>query len=112
MYCLTPHIIFQILKIINSKIKNTGAIEGAEVIQAYVGKPDSKVKRPLKELKGFEKIKLQPTEEAILTINIPVSSLAFYNESISDWEIETGEYILYVGNASDNILKELKITID
>ncbi|NNK81855.1 MAG: glycosyl hydrolase [Flavobacteriaceae bacterium] len=97
--------------LINCKIKNIGKVEGAEVIQVYVGKPNSKVKRALKELKGFDKIKLQSGEETISNIKIPVNSLAFYNETFSDWEVEKGEYIVYIGNASDNILKELKIVI-
>jgi len=69
------------------------------------------VKRALKELKGFQKTNLKPSEESIINANIPVKSLAYYDETISDWNIEKGEYIVYIGNASDNISKKIKISI-
>jgi beta-glucosidase len=92
-------------------VNNTGGITGAEVVQVYIGKPKSKVKRALKELKGFKKTNLKPAENSIVHIDIPVSSLAFYDETISDWNLEKGDYIVYVGNASDNISKKMTITI-
>ena len=96
---------------ISCVVKNTGVVNGSEVVQVYVGKKNSKVKRALKELKGFEKISVLQGESKKIEIKIGVSKLAFYDEKKSDWNIEKGEYIVYVGNASDNISKELKITI-
>tara|TARA_B110000444_G_scaffold162652_1_gene151994 strand:- start:1134 stop:3335 length:2202 start_codon:yes stop_codon:yes gene_type:complete len=96
---------------ISCDVKNTGNLEGKEVIQVYVGKKNSKVKRALKELKGFEKLSLLKGESKKINIFIEVDKLAFYDETISDWNIEKGEYIIYVGNASDNISKEIPITI-
>ena len=96
---------------VSCSLKNTGTINGSEVIQVYIGKPKSKVKRALKELKGFQKTNLKPSEESIINANIPVKSLAYYDETISDWNIEKGEYIVYIGNASDNISKKIKISI-
>jgi len=96
---------------ISCVVKNTGTVKGSEVVQVYIGKKNSKVKRALKELKGFEKISVLQGESKKIEIKIGVSKLAFYDEKKSDWNIEKGEYIVYVGNASDNISKELKITI-
>ena len=96
---------------VSCTVKNIGNIDGAEVIQVYVGKSKSKVKRALKELKGFQKIKLKSGEKSIVNIEIPVNSLAFYDETISDWNLEKGNYILYVGNASNNIFKKKTISI-
>ena len=96
---------------ISCVVKNTGDVNGSEVVQVYIGKKNSKVKRALKELKGFEKISVLQGESKKIEIKIGVSKLAFYDEKKSDWNIEKGEYIVYVGNASDNISKELKITI-
>jgi beta-glucosidase len=96
---------------ISCVIKNTGVVNGSEVVQVYIGKKNSKVKRALKELKGFEKISVLQGESKKIEIKIGVSKLAFYDEKKSVWDIEKGEYIVYVGNASDNISKELKITI-
>lgn len=92
-------------------VKNTGEIGGAEVVQVYIGKQKSKVDRALKELKGFEKVALANNEEHSVNIDINVSKLAFYNEEVSDWEIETGDYILYVGNSSDNIFSEISFKV-
>ena len=69
------------------------------------------MKRALKELKGFQKVTVEKNKSKTTNIQIPVSSLAFYDESISDWNLEKGEYIVYVGNASDNISKKIKIRI-
>jgi beta-glucosidase len=96
---------------VTCNISNTGAADGAEVIQVYVGKSTSKVNRALKELKGFDKIFLKKGETKTVSIKIDVEKLAFYDESISDWNIEEGDYEIYVGNASNNISKKLNITV-
>ncbi len=96
---------------VSCAVKNTGQVKGSEVIQVYVGKPESKVMRALKELKGFQKINLDPGEEATVNIDISVNSLSFYDESISDWNLEKGKYTLYVGNASNNIIDKEEISI-
>jgi len=101
----------EIIKV-DCTLKNTGKVAGAEVIQVYVGKPNSKVKRALKELKGFDKVFLKSGELKKVSLTINVSDLKYYDEKVSDWVLEKGEYIIYVGNASNHILKELKIRID
>jgi beta-glucosidase len=74
--------------------------------------PKSKVERAAKELKGFTKVYLARGNSQDFNIGIEVDKLAFYDESISDWNLETGKYVLYIGNASDNIVKEIKITVE
>lgn len=96
---------------VSSTLKNIGNSEGAEVVQVYVGKVNSKINRAVKELKGFKKVNLIPGETKKIDLKLDVDNLAFYDESISDWKIEKGDYIIYVGNASDAIAKEIKITI-
>ena len=97
--------------IINCKVKNIGEVNGKEVVQVYVGKYNSKVKRALKELKGFEKVSLTQGETKQINISIDAKDLAYYNEETSNWVVEKGDYIIYVGNGSKSISKELKITI-
>ena len=92
-------------------VSNIGNREGAEVIQLYVGKHKSKVKRALKELKGFSKVYLEKDEKKNVTISIDASELAYYNTDISDWSVEKGTYYLYVGNASNNITKKIKFDL-
>ena len=96
---------------VSCEVNNTGKFDGAEVIQVYIGKPKSKVKRALKELKGFKKVKLKSGATSNISIEIPVNSLAFYDETISDWNLEKGNYTIYVGNASNNIFEKITISI-
>jgi beta-glucosidase len=93
------------------KVSNTGKVDGAEVVQVYVGKVDSKVERAMKELKAFQKVTVSSGDKKAVKLIIDVDDLAFYDESISDWNLEKGTYEIYVGNASDNISETLKITI-
>lgn len=99
---------------INIKVKltNIGNMDGSEVVQVYIGKPESKVTRALKELKGFKKIFLRKSEHSIINIPINVASLSFYDASISNWNLEKGDYTIYIGNASNNISKKISITIE
>jgi len=101
-------------KTINVKatVSNTGDREGAEVVQVYVGKQDSKVLRAVKELKGFKKAKLAAGAKAEISVEIPVEKLAFWNEETKAWEVEKGKYNVYVGTASDNIAETIEISID
>lgn len=92
-------------------IKNTGNVAGKEVIQLYVSKKDSKIKRAEKELKGFAKVNLEKDDNKTATIQIPVKELAFYNVNSKSWEVEKGTYTLKIGNSSRNILLETKIEI-
>jgi beta-glucosidase len=96
---------------VNCSVKNTGKQDGKEVVQVYVGKVNSKIDRAKKELKGFKKVFVKNNQSEQIKIDIPISSLAFYNETDSDWEIEKGGYVIYIGNASDNIWEEISITI-
>jgi len=93
-------------------LKNTGTRGGAEVVQVYVGKTNSKVVRAVKELKGFKKTYLDAGNQKTETITLNVAELNFYDESISDWNLENGDYTIYVGTASDNILKRISIKIN
>ena len=96
---------------ISCTVKNTGKFEGKEVVQVYIGKVNSKVNRAKKELRGFKKVFVKVNKSEKTEIEIPVKNLAYYNEIDSNWEIEKGDYIIYVGNASNNILDKIIITI-
>ena len=97
---------------IRCTISNLGEVAGAEVVQIYIGKSKSMVKRATKELKGFKKIVIKKESTETIEISIAVADLAFYDETISDWNLEVGTYEIYVGNASDNISKKIKVTIE
>jgi beta-glucosidase len=97
--------------IISGTVSNKGNLDGAEVVQVYIGKLNSKVSRAEKELKGFEKVEVKKGENGTFKISIDTNSLSFYDESISDWNLEKGDYMIYIGNSSSNISKKIKITI-
>ena len=97
---------------VSMKIKNSGKMSGAEVAQVYIGKTGSKVERAVKELKGFKKVHLAEGETRQVEIEIAVADLAFFNEKTDGWEIEKGPYVVYVGNASDQMYKKIKILVD
>ena len=96
---------------ISYNIKNTSSVDGSEVVQVYIGKSKSKVERALKELKGFQKTTIKKGETENVSISINPKSLAFYDETISDWNLEKGDYYIYVGNSSDKIVKKIKISV-
>lgn len=96
---------------ITGTVSNTGDFDGAEVVQVYIGKPKSKVVRALKELKGFQKVFVEKGKSTEIKILIKCSDLSFYDESISNWSLEKGEYLIYIGNASNNITTIKKVLI-
>lgn len=96
---------------VSATVANTGNVDGKEVLQVYVGKDNSKVERAVKELKGFSKVEVQKGASVQTKVNIPIKSLAFFNEETHSWEVEKGDYTVFVGNASDNITAQLKLTV-
>ena len=92
-------------------LTNTGAREGAEVAQLYVSDPVCSVMRPVKELKGFKKVFLKPGESRRITLDIPVSSLAFYSEAQSQFVVEPGEFILQLGASTSDIKQKISIDV-
>ena len=92
-------------------LTNTGDREGAEVAQLYVSDPVCSVMRPVKELKGFKKVFLKPGESRRITLDIPVSSLAFYSEAQSQVVVEPGEFILQLGASTSDIKQKISIDV-
>ena len=84
-------------------VKNIGKRAGSEVVQLYIHDVKSSVDRPKKELKGFQKVYLQPGENKDVTITINKEALSFYDESSSSWKAEAGKFEALVGNSSDNL---------
>lgn len=84
------------------KVQNTGSKAGSEVVQLYVRDILASVSRPIIELKGFQKVELQPGESKTVTIEVPVKQLQFLNENM-DWTVEKGTYRIMIGNSSKNL---------
>ncbi|MBN2157083.1 MAG: glycoside hydrolase family 3 C-terminal domain-containing protein [Candidatus Lokiarchaeota archaeon] len=97
---------------IKINIKNIGMVSGAEVVQVYVSDVESSVDRPQNELVGFAKISLQPQEEKVLCIPVRIEDFAFWDVSIHDWKVESGEYRLRIGSSSRSIIFEKIIMVE
>jgi beta-glucosidase len=83
-------------------VTNTGSVEGAEVAQLYVSDPSAKVKRPERELKGFEKVSLAPGETKHVTLSLDARAFSYWDESKHDWTIDPGKFVIRVGDSSEN----------
>ncbi|MBP5383401.1 MAG: glycoside hydrolase family 3 C-terminal domain-containing protein [Lachnospiraceae bacterium] len=84
-------------------VKNTGTCAGKEVVQVYYSAPDGKLNKPYQELAAFAKTKLlSPGEAQELCISFPIAQMASYCENCAAWVLEAGDYLIRVGNASDN----------
>ena len=92
-------------------IKNTGDKYGKEIVQVYISDIKSSIERPVKELKGFGKIGLNPDQKDKIEISIPKSAFSFFDEEKGKWVIEPGEFKILVGSSSQDIKLSDKITI-
>ena len=92
-------------------LTNTGKRDGAEVAQLYVAKPDAKVFRPAKELKGFAKVFLRAGESKAVTIPLDDKAFRYWNVATDRWEVEGGSYQLLVGASVQDIRLTADITL-
>lgn len=98
--------------IVKTAVTNTGHTDGAEVVQLYVGFQSSKTDRPIKQLRGFQRVHVKAGETQEVTITTPLEKLKWYNPTYRRWELEKMEYPIYVGTSADpNDLKTVSITL-
>ena len=93
-------------------VTNTGSMAGKEVVQLYVSDVESTVIRPVKELKGFDKVNLQPGETKTVTFTLGKRAFAYWNTQIHDWHVESGEFRILVGKSSRDIQLEETVTVE
>jgi beta-glucosidase len=92
-------------------VTNTGAREGSEVVQMYIRDVVSSVTRPVKELKGFQRVFLAPGEKKTVTFEIAPESLAFFDINMK-YAVEPGDFVVMVGNSSrDADLQNVTLTV-
>jgi beta-glucosidase len=88
---------------VSFRLKNIGHLAGKEVVQLYVAPPACRLRRPVKELKGFEKIHLNPGEETELSFTLSYRDFAYYDPEFSDWIVDPGVYHILIGASSADI---------
>ena len=91
-------------------VTNAGDVDGAEIAQLYVGKKDGRIFRPVRELKGFKKVYLKKGESKEVTISFDDKTFRYFDVESNQWEVEGGEYVLYIGASSRDIRLETKVT--
>lgn len=91
-------------------VTNIGDRAGKEIVELYVGEKNPKVIRPVKELRGFEKISLKPGETKTVRFTLNKRAFAYYDTKINDWYVESGDYEILIGKSSRDIV--LKDTIN
>ncbi len=92
-------------------VKNTGNFAGKEVVQLYVKKVNSSILRADKELKAFKKIAIAPGKTAIVSMNIQVNDLAYFDDKQDKWVVEPGEYKIMAASSSKDIRKVTSIYV-
>jgi beta-glucosidase len=92
-------------------VTNTGKTAGAEVVQLYVHKENSTIARAEKELKGFEKVLLQPGQSKTVSIQLDKTAFQYFNEKKNAWDTEAGAYSILLGSSSKDIRLEGKINL-
>ena len=84
-------------------VTNTGSRAGSETVQLYISAIKSKVERPVKELKAFQKVMLQPGETRNVTLTIGADALSYYDETTSSWRTDPGKFEALIGTASNQL---------
>lgn len=93
-------------------VKNVGDVAGKEVVQLYIGDEKCTVLRPLKELKHFQKIALNPGEEKAVSFTITADDLKYYDETLKDWTAEPGKFKVYIGSSSSDIRSTVSFVLE
>lgn len=88
---------------VSFELANTGSVDGAQVCQLYVGKPDARVFRPVRELKGFAKVFVKAGQTTKVTIALDDKAFRYWNVKTDSWEIEDGTYELSVGFSCEDL---------
>ncbi len=97
---------------VSFKVKNTGSRAGSDVAQIYVHDVESTMNRPVKELRGFKKVHLQPGEEKEVSIVLDRRAFEYYTPALHKWVVEGGEYQILVGRNVQEIVLETAVTVE
>ena len=84
-------------------VRNSGSYAGAEVVQLYLQPPPSRVDRPVKELKGFARVMLQPGEAKAVSFRLNQAAMSYYDTAVHDWVAQPGRFTVLVGASSRDI---------
>lgn len=93
-------------------ITNTGPVAGAEVVQVYVRDPEASVLRPVRELKAFTKVRLEPGESRDLSFDLVARDLSYWHPGLHRWVVEGGEFVVEVGASSRDLRGSVTVAVE
>ena len=93
-------------------VTNTGSCAGKEVVQLYVSAKESKMKRPVRELRGFDKIALEPGETKTVSFTLDKRAFAYWSVQIHDWHVESGDYEIQIGKSAQEIILKDSVKVE
>lgn len=91
-------------------VTNIGKVAGKEVVQLYIADEKSSLPRPLKELKGFKKVELNPSQTEVVKFEITPDDLKFFDDKAHEWIAEPGKFKVYIGSSSTDIKSTLQFS--
>lgn len=94
------------------EITNTGHIAGKEVIELYISDPVSSVSRPVRELKRFCKVYLEPSETKQMSFSLGFRDFAYWSEELHQWKVETGEFSIQIGRSSRDVILKQSVWVE
>lgn len=97
--------------VIRIPVTNAGSRAGAEVVQLYISDIESSLPRPIKELKDFKKVYLEPAQTAEVEFEITPDKLAFFNDIKHEWTAESGDFEIHIGSSSKDIRNRIKFKL-
>ena len=96
---------------VSFRVSNTGKRAGAEIAELYVGQQNPTVPRPIKELKGFKKVFLQPGESRRITLELDQRAFAYFNTTTERWDALADTYNILIGTSSQDIRLKGQFTL-
>ncbi|KAJ5573564.1 CAZyme family GH3 [Penicillium hispanicum] len=101
-----PEDLFKAVGTITTSIQNTGSVAGAEVAQLYIGLPDSAPSTPPRQLRGFQKLSLQPQQSGTVSFTLTRRDLSYWDVQAQKWVVPSGNFRVYVGSSSRSIQQQ------
>jgi len=97
---------------VDFSVTNTGEVAGKEIVQLYIGCPGSLVDRPVRELRAFDKVHIDPGVTQTISLEISTRNLAYYDVGLGRWKVEKGSYVVEVGPSSRDLPLRSVFTIE
>lgn len=97
---------------VSVKVKNVGKMEGADVVQLYVGDKECKVARPSRELKGFKRVTLRAGETKVVEFSLDRRSFSFWDDDLKAWNMEPGRFDIMIGKSVEEICLNKKLVLE